>query len=357
MNRQSFRPTAMRTALLSVILLLGACATPPPPSRPAPIPVPRVPEKVAPVSSPEQEILRPLIAQQDRLDRVAAPLLVGNAQLCKARNLLGFTAKNKYSYSEEFAEAAKQVLGLDEKLQVTGVMAGSGAAQAGVQRGDILIAIEDKAIPQGPNAEEPAKAILAPLVSKRTSVKLTVLRNRTNIELNVPLTSACAFRVELGNADHVNAYADGQRVMITRGMLGFTFSDEELAYVLAREMAHNALGHPARQHMSATVGGIIDNLVRMHPDLSAMAGTAGVKTMPPELDAMADKLALYMLARAGYAIDNVQPFWQRLTSHYPATVLNGYTVIHPTSALRASAIKKAIADIKAKQASGKPILP
>lgn len=309
-------------------------------------------------STAEQEILRPLVAQQDRLERVAAPLLVSNApQLCKPRKLLGFTAKNKYSYSDEFADAAQQLLGLDERLQVTGVMPGGGAALAGVRRGDILLAIEDQALPQGPNAEAPAIALLAPLVNTRSSVKLTILRSGASIALNVQLTPACAFRVELGNTDNVNAYADGMRVLITRGMLNFTTSEEELAYVLAREMADNALGHPAKQRTTATVGGVIDNLIRMHPDLSTMSGTSGIKAMPPELDAMSDKLALYMLARAGYGIDNYQPFWHRLTSQYPATVLNSYTAIHPASAIRRTMIQKTIADIKTKKASGKPILP
>ncbi|MGZ3254903.1 MAG: peptidase M48, partial [Burkholderiaceae bacterium] len=53
----------------------------------------------------EQGALQSLVTQQDRLDRVAAPLLVNNPEICKdnARNLLGFTAKNKYSYSEELS--------------------------------------------------------------------------------------------------------------------------------------------------------------------------------------------------------------------------------------------------------------
>ena len=292
-------PTLRRAVLIPLAVLLAACATPPEPVKPVPIPVPREPESVAPavaapVSSPEQDTLRALIALQDRLYRVAAPLLVNNTELCKgaARRLLGFTAKNKYSYSDEFIDAAQQALGLEERLQISGVLAGSGAARVGIRSGDTLLAVADQPMPQGPNAERRAAALLAPLVKDHNSVKLTLIRAGSELPLNVPLTPACAFAIELGLADHVNAYADGARVLITRGMLNFAASDDELAFVLAREMAHNALRHARRQKMNATIGGVIDNLIRMHPDLSAMGGTAGIRPMPAELDTAADRLAL-----------------------------------------------------------------
>ncbi|MGE5649862.1 MAG: M48 family metallopeptidase, partial [Bacillota bacterium] len=202
-----------------------------------------------------------------------------------------------------------------------------------------------------------AAAILAPLVTGRTKVKMTVLRNGSSQTLTVPLTYACAYGIELGNTDNVTAYADGHRALITRGMLNYAASDEELAYVLAKELAHNALSHASRQRMNSTIGGIIDNLVRMHPDMSTMAGLAGVRPMPEDLDAMADKLSLYMLARAGYNIDRVAPFWQRLASQYPASVLNSYTAMHPSTAKRIAAMEKALKDIKTKQAAKRPLLP
>ncbi|HZW12237.1 MAG TPA: M48 family metallopeptidase [Noviherbaspirillum sp.] len=345
---------------LSAIMLLTACATTvtPPPGAPTSDPSAPAPA-TAPVSAAEERALQELVSFQDRLYRVAGPLLVKNPELCKnnARNLLGFTAKNKFSYSADFVNAAQKSFGLNERLQVMGVLADSGAARAGVRRGDILLKVEDKTLPEGENAERQAAAILAPLVTERSRVKLSVLRGNATASLDVPLTYACAFGIELGNTDNVTAYADGHRVLVTRGMLNYVRSDEELAYVMAKEMAHNALAHAARLRMSATIGGIIDNLTRMHPDMSTMVGLAGVKPMPQDLDAMADKLSLYMLARAGYGIDNTVAFWKRLASQYPATVLNGYVAMHPSTAYRTAAMEATIKDIKAKQAKNRPLLP
>jgi hypothetical protein len=350
------RPTALvQVALLPVVLLLTSCATQPPSSRPQPVPSAGMPQ----VGPAEQATLRSLVAQQDRLYRVAGPLLTRNAELCKgsARNLFGFTAKNKYSYSAEMTDAAQVVLGLDDRLQVMGVLVGSGAARVGVRRGDKLVAVEDKPMPEGPNAERQAAAILAPLASASSSVKLTLLRDKANTTLTVPLTHACAYAIELGNTDNVNAYDDGRRVMITRGMMNFARSDEELAYVLAKEMAHNSLGHASKQNMSGTVSEIIDNLLRIQPDATTLAGTSGVRPMPQELDAAADTLSLYMLARAGYSIDNALRFWERLASQYPPTVLNGYTALHPSTTYRLSVMERIAMDVKAKQLSKKPLFP
>ncbi len=338
-------------ALLPLALALAACST-------VSLDTPTTPVATTASESAQLQTMRAITAQQDRLYRIAAPLLVSNAPLCKgnARNLIGFSAKNKFSFSEDYVDAA-QALGFTEKLQVTGVLSNSGAARAGIKRGDILATVEGQAMPEGANAERQAAAILGPMVGKRTSIKLGLTRTGNNVNVTVPLTLACGFGIELGNADNVNAYADGRRVLLTRGMLNFVRNDGELAFVLAKELAHNALGHPSQQKMNATVGGIIDNLIRITPDASALGGSGGVRPMPQELDAAADRLALYMLIRAGYNIDGAAAFWQRLATQYPASVPNAYTAIHPSSAYRVDAINKASAEIKGKQAAKKPLMP
>jgi hypothetical protein len=355
-------PPFGRLACASIALLIAGCST-------APVSnqgntsndgydngAPNV--AAAPAESPQLRALRNLTVQQDRLYRVAAPLLVGNAPLCRgyARNLIGFSAKNQYSYSSDYVQAA-QALGFGEQLQVTGVLPDSGAMRAGVMRGDILTSVGGMAMPQGQNAERAAATILAPLVSKRTSVKLGLLRGNRNLTLNVPLTLACGFGIELGNIDTVNAFSDGRRVLITRGMLNFTRSDTEVAYVLAKELANNALRYPTRLRMTATVGGIIDNLIRITPDTATLSGTAGVRPMTKDLDVAADTVALYMLARAGYDVQGAHAFWQRLAEQYPASVPNGYTAIHPSTAARLDNIDRVVSAIQGKIAKKQPLFP
>ncbi len=354
------RPTLPALALA---LLISGCATRAPLQQGPVLPAPRAPEEPAPALSPRMaaaaEALTRMAALQDRLYRVAAPLLINNAELCKtqARNLLGFTAKNRYSYPGEYNEAAHVAFGMGDRLQVTGVLAGSGAARAGLHRGDRLMTAGAKPLPSGPNASTLAGGVFGPLVAAQASLPMGIERDGNSKQLTIPVTRACGFGIELGNADNINSYADGSRVMVTRGMINFAQGDSELAYLLAKGMAHNILGHAGSQRNASTIGSIIDNLVSVRPDSSMLIGSGGIKAMPQELDGAADRLSIYLLARAGYNIEGAAPFWKRLAASHPATVLNGYVANHPATAFRAAAIEKAVAEVKGKQSAKKPLLP
>jgi len=359
------KPTNRAWAALSATaaaLLLSACATTPPPPDTSPL-VQVPPPAAAPVVTPRQaaarEALRSMVSLQDRLYRVAAPILIGSADLCRAqaRNLLGFTAKNRFSYPGEYNDAAAAVLNYDDVLQVSGILPGSGAARAGLRKGDDLIAADGKNLPTGRDAESKAAAVFGPLVSSRAALNMTIARNGSKQTLNVPVTRACAIRVDLGNSDNINSYADGSRVLVTRGMINFAQSDDHLAYVLAKDIAHNVLGHSVTMRNNAAIGSIIDNLASVSPDLNMLIGTAGMKAYPLDMEIAADNLALYMLARAGYSIDKYKSFWQRVYSQYPPTVLNGYSATHPNATGRMAPIDRTLAEIKSKQAAKRPLTP
>lgn len=335
--------------LLPVLLtaaMLASCALPP--LSPSP--------QQSALHLQQRAALASLTAKQERLYRVAAPLLVNNAVLCKsnARPLLGFTAKNQYSYSADMMDAAKELLGLDDRLQVMSVLAGSGAARVGIQRGDILQSIQEQALPQGPNAESDAARQLAAVVRNATELQITVLRDGKPSRLQVPLTLACAYSIDLGNADFVNAYSDGRRILVTRGMLDYLQSDAELAALLAKEIAHNTLRHAQTLQIKGTVAAVIDKLLPLKPDLTGLAGSAGIKTMPAAMDIEADRLTLYMLARAGYSPAMAITTWQHLAQN---SAPNSYTAFHPWTDERLALLQATTEEIRQKQLAKKPLVP
>ena len=347
---------------LLIALLLSACQSSGPVIR-GPVAAPPVPVEIAPEIEPRiaaaAEALTKMAAMQDRLYKVAAPLLINNAELCKsqARNLLGFTARNRYWYPGDYSEAARVAFGMGERLQVTGVLAGSGASRAGLKRGDELISANGKMLPTGPNASSSAGAVFGPLVATKATLDMAIEREGKNRQLAIPVTRACGFLIELGNSDNINSYADGQRVMVTRGMLHFAQSDDELAVLLATGMAHNILGHATLTRSTSTIGSVIDNLGNVRPDTSMLIGSAGIKAMSADMDIAADNLSLYLLTRAGYRTNAAVPFWRRLASTYPASVLSGYVANHPATAARLAAIERSIAEIKSKQVAKKSLMP
>ncbi len=299
-----------------------------------------------------------LLQRQDRVYRVITPLLVKNTALCKqsVRPLLGFTAKNRYSYPAELRTATESRLKLGDALQVLQVLEGSGAMRAGIRRGDVLQSIEGQPLPQGQQAETEAAKLVLPLMRNSSELDVSLLREGAPMTLKVPLTPACAFAVEIGNAPHVNAYTDGRRIMVTVGMLD-VLSDAELAIILARELAHGTLRHARTMQMASTLSGVIDALMPLRPDLSAFAGGAGIRPMEPALDREADRIALYMLARAGFDPALAPRTLDKLSLAYPPTVTSAYTAIHPWTPERAALMQTTLTEIRQKQAARKPLLP
>ena len=126
---------------IAAALSLSACSTfSSKPAEPEQGPVvARTIEEGAPVVTAKmaaaRQALGQMVALQDRLYRIAGPLLINNADLCRtqARNLLGFTAKNKYSYTGEFVDAAQAVLNYGDRRCGTGGPAAppSGPAPGG----------------------------------------------------------------------------------------------------------------------------------------------------------------------------------------------------------------------------------
>lgn len=300
-------------------------------------------------------LLRQWLDQQQRLYRVAAPLLINNAPLCSlsARKILGFTAKNQYSYSSDFVEVAHTGLGLEDRLQVAGLLPGSGAMRAGIQIGDILVAAGDRPIPSGPNAERMAGSLMADTVAGNPSLMLTVRRGDDTIYLDVPLTPACAMIIDLGNTDTVGSYADGARVMVTRGMLGFVRSDDELAFVLAREIAFNVVTLAPR----ADIAAVIDRLHSLNIAPQTAFDAQPIAPTTPVQDAAVDRIALYMLARASYSLEGVGEFWTRLTAAYPADQVNSVAAMHTPIAERLPGIDRTLKAIRGKQQAGSALMP
>ena len=105
------------------------------------------------------------------------------------------------------------------------------------------------------------------------------------------------------------------------------------------------------------MAGIIDALLPLSPDLKPFAGSAGLRAMDDKLDLEADRIALYLLARASYAPDAAQRALQKLAQAYPVSVTNGYTALHPWTEERAASMRTTLTEIRQKQAAKKILVP
>jgi predicted Zn-dependent protease len=162
----------------------------------------------------------------------------------------------------------------------------------------------------------------------------------------------------------LNAHADGQNVVIYPAMIDFARNDNHLAFVIAHEFAHNLMLHIDATRQNVTIGALLGTLA----DVGAAAAGANTQGVFGEIgqhqgmmrysaayEAEADYVGLYILARAGFKIEEAPDFWRIMSQAQPDAIYVSSS--HPNNPSRTIAMGKTIAEIRAKQRAGQPLLP
>jgi len=275
-----------------------------------------------------QLALEQQVDNQRRIKNVSFRLMEAAVEFCGGRKEVGygFTVANQYSFGEEMVVAAQELFGLDDAARVLTVAAGSPAFEAGLAEGDIVGWIDGSQVIRGENSVTDVARILEQSGSRGVTLHIWG-SNPRRIELSP--TEICDYPVAVIDSDKVNAYSDGQRLKITKGMLWFVNEDTELAMVLAHELAHNVMGH------AGTFRGMFEDKKRRESD--------------------ADYVGLYFMARAGFEIESAPNFWRRIAAAFPRMI--GSSASHPVMPYRIVALKKTREEIRGKETSGLPLVP
>jgi hypothetical protein len=227
---------------------------------------------------------------------------------------------------------------------VLAVLHGSPASAAGLRAGDVLLSINGRPfrsplqIAAEPDRKEWRKAIIATenqIESELRAgpVRLQVVREGRELSLTLGSVAACPTRVRLARSDQVNAFANDGYVIMTVAMLNFTRNDDELALVIAHELAHNILGHPERlRQQKVPTGGFFRSFGK---------NASRVRATEEE----ADRLGIKLLWAAGYDVGAAIPFWRRLH----ATFDKGPQLFrtHPDISSRERLIHETLAELNA----------
>ncbi|HMI18430.1 MAG TPA: M48 family metallopeptidase [Sphingomonas sp.] len=254
-----------------------------------------------------------------RVAAVAWRLQTANLSLCAdPAALAGFSVETLDQYAvAERAEAGAQ-FGLRDRPQISAVAPGSAAEKAGLRAGDEIVAVDDVPVPPGQGGKPSyartaaVEAALAAALAK-PPVKLT-LAART-----VYLTGdrGCPSAVQLVPGGRFDASADGHYVQISGPMYEFAVGDDELAFLIGHELAHNLVPEAKR-------------------------AASGKAQRAAEL--AADRSAIRMMAGAGYDVSVVVPFLDRLRGKAPLSWLDG---THPSWSTRVAAAAAAVASVRA----------
>ena len=301
------------------------------------------------IPAPAEQRLIALTDLDQRVARVGYRLSVANAGLCPAvRNSAGWLLHAASQYSPELRPYAAARFGLEGDLPgLLVVPEGSAADLAGLRRGDLLLSVNGEALTRGMTrraaAWEGVEANIGILDLALAAGPVDLAFRRDGADQTARLTPqrACGYDVQLDPSDELNARADGKRLFITTAMAGFTATDDELALILGHELAHHVLGHRS-WHEAETRG-------RETQTVPAFSGSAG------GAERQADRVGLYLAARAGYDPAIAPGFWRRFAVFNWRVRFPGWS--HPSAEARARALEEAVAEISALQASGQPLVP
>jgi len=309
---------------------------------------------------------------QQRVYRVGAPILYGAVSMCKNKQGkdLGFNVWNRFLESEpKWSAALATAYGLDKELVINVVAPGGPADRAGLKAGDEVTALGQWNLPKGVNARSFYLEKLSALAKTRARfVKVETLRKGkkkvSNIEWQLVCDYAISADMNSQNASIVNAYATGNKMVVTKGMLRFVDTDDELALVLSHEFAHNAMGHikalEQNQNAGAAGGFVVDMMfavlgVNTGGAFSEKGAAIGANAYTLDFESEADYAGLYAMAMAGGNIEVAPDFWRKMAAEAPGNI--EMAVTHPTTPARALALEKTIAEIKLKIKSGQPLTP
>lgn len=300
------------------------------------------------VSVPDQSLLA-LQSMDQRVAMIGHRLARANTDICaRTMPLSGMLVHGLDQYSAAARPVAASTFGIAGEPAVLVVVPGSAAARAGLQVGDGILSIAGKTFPlekAGKKASykrvrEVEEFLLARLAAGPVPVEF--VRGGVRHQATLQPEPGCLSRVQLVPSAKLNASADGTYAQLTSGIVEFARTDDELALVIAHEMAHNILGHRLKLNEQKISRGL----------LKSLDGSAGKIR---KTEAEADYLALYLLARAGYDIDAAPGFWQRYGPSAFFEIFSDGT--HPGRASRIAATQATIREIRLKQQQGAPLTP
>ncbi len=317
------------------------------------------------------EYVRLLIKEQEKVAQLAYRLSINTVGLCRGNETL-VTGAYLFDWdltTDEWVDIANDALGINlhtPGIEVLFVIPESPAEAAGLRPGDRIIRLNNWRVPSSRGAfSELHKRFLELNDLRVSSINLGIQRSTNFSDVTLYPIKGCHFPVILQEDESIGAFADGEKVIINRGMLRFIRNNDELSMVVAHEMAHNALGHidAKRKNMAAgaVVGSVVDVLfaaatgIGTGGSFSRMGANIAALAYSKDFEFEADYHGAYIMAQAGFDFRIMPSYWRYIGSVDRDSTTFSQT--HPTSVERYLNMREIVREIEEKQEAGRPLIP
>lgn len=305
-----------------------------------------------------QLALEQQVDMHDRVQRIGYEIKLAGLEFCAEQDTeFGFQVISQHELDKQYWPAANTLYGLAEYPKVTSVYQNSPAYKAGLRPLDTIVSVAGTALSSGKSGH---KALSKYLESRRDSYQLGIARKGQRQTFNITPQRVCDYPVVLKHDDTVNAYADGDKIIILTGMADFARTDQELALVMAHELAHNTEGHVTAKKTNALggaiIGGVFDVILGTGTTFTRVGGDIAASAYSVDFEREADYIGMYILARSGYATEGAGKFWRRMAVKTQGKGIS-FASTHPTTAERMLAIEQTAAEINSKKQQGLGLTP
>ncbi|OXE35748.1 MAG: hypothetical protein CGW95_12020 [Phenylobacterium zucineum] len=179
--------------------------------------------------------------------------------------------------SAEVRSAWTTALQVGDSSTIVSVFPNSPAESSDLRVGDTIVTANGVRWGQSP-AEQAAFNVELTKGALEPKLHLTIRREGREMATNLTGQDACKASVTLIADRHINASSSGNNIFVNSGLENLLPNDDELAFIIAHEIAHIILGHSKLSR----------DALKVHDRRLAM-------------EVAADTLGLRLMLRAGYA--------------------------------------------------------
>ena len=290
-----------------------------------------------------------------------------NADICNKTDFnSGLTFANENVMGLKIARFFPEKINLGSRVSIIDIVKNSPADKAGLTLGDVILEVEGFIFPEGKNALKKISKHFKDIEEKPVK-RIKIDRKGEILTFDINQKKICNYPIIFTQDKIVNAYADGKSIIMTQGMVDYARDDNEIAMVIAHELAHNDRGHlDAKKKNTLIMGsiGFILDLMTIYYSGGTAGGNAentemwskiGSQAYSVEFEKDADYGGLYYAYRAGYDISQVKNFWERIGSENPKQIAISST--HPATSERYLQIDKTVTEINKKKKDGLALVP
>jgi beta-barrel assembly-enhancing protease len=263
-------------------------------------------------SIPRDAGLLALQVQDMRVASIGHRIATENTARCPIRApQTGLVLHSLGQYGAANRDAMVNQFGVSPYPTIWGVVAGSAAARAGLYEGDVITAVNGVAMPN----TLPRKPSFKVVEASEYALEAALLKGPATLSLGrksgvksvqLPPALACPSLFQIVPGSKLTATAAGRYVQLSGAIVDAAQGDDELAFIIAHEMAHNILDHKAQ--------------------LKAK-GRAAKNIRSTEVEA--DQFGLTLMHGAGYDPRAAARFWARVGDRMDAGFLRDGTHLSP----------------------------